>query len=101
MISSGGDKELRDWPLVQVCADGEISRSSEGAEHQEDVVFLDKAARELERGRRIGFVVIGDEAHLAAIDPATVVDHLKISGFGFSDRAEDLQTPAIGHNIAD
>jgi hypothetical protein len=66
---------------------------------QQDVVFLDKAARQLQGGRRIGFVVLRDEAHLAAVDPAALVDHLEIRGFGFSDRSEDLQTPAIGHNV--
>src|SRR6202035_4857234 len=82
-------------------ADGKIPRSSERTEHQEDVLFLEKAARKLKGGRRIGFVVIGDEAHLAAVDPATLVDHLKIRCFGFSNRSEDLQTPAIRHYIPD
>src|SRR5882757_10580193 len=76
MVVPGGDKELRNLPLVQVCADGKIARSSERTEHQQDVLFLDKVARKLEGGRRVGFVVIGDEAHLAAVDPATLVDHL-------------------------
>ena len=101
MIVSGGDKELRNLPLVQVCADGKIAGSSERTEHQEDVLLLDQAARKFQRGRRIGFVVMGDEAHLAAVDPATLVDHLKIRRFGLSDRSECFQTPAIGHNIAD
>src|SRR4030095_17241887 len=58
MIVSGGDKELRNLPLVQICANGKISRSSERAEHQEDVVVLDQAARKLQGRRWIGFVII-------------------------------------------
>ena len=101
MIVSGGDEELRNLPVIQVGANGKVSRRSERAEHHQHVVLLDEAARQLQRGRRIGFVVIGDEAHLAAVDPAALVDHLEIRRLGFSNRAEDLQTPAIGHDVAD
>ena len=101
MIVGGGDKELRNLPVIQVGANGEISRRSERAEHQQHVVLLDEATRPFQRGRRIGFVVIGDEADLAAVDPAALVDHLEIRRFGFSNRAEGLQTAAIGHDVAD
>ena len=101
MIVGGGDKELRNLPVIQVGANGEVSRRSERAEHQQHVVLLDEAARQFQRGRRIGFVVIGDEADLAAVDPAALVDHLEIRRFGFANRAEDLQTAAIGHDVAD
>src|SRR6266849_11181633 len=101
MIVAGGDKELRNLPFVQVCANGKISRSSERTEHQEDVVVLDKISRKVQGGRRIGFVIIRDKAHLTAIDPATLVDHLKIRCLGFSNWSEDLQTPAIRHDIPD
>ena len=50
MIVSGGDKELRNLPFIQVCANGKIPRRSERAEHQEDVVFLDEVAREAQLG---------------------------------------------------
>ena len=101
MIVPGGDKELRNLPFVQVGTNGKVTRRSERTEHQEHVVFLDQAARNVQRGRWIGSVIIGDEAHLAAVDPATLVDQLKIRRFGFSNRSEDLQTPAIGHNVPD
>jgi len=58
VIVSGGDKELRNLPFIQVCANGKVPRSSERTEHQEDVVFLDKTARKVQAGRRIGFVII-------------------------------------------
>src|SRR3954466_14215645 len=58
MVVSGGDKELRDFAFIQICATGKIPRSSERAEHQEDVVFLDKTARNVQGGRRIGFVIL-------------------------------------------
>jgi hypothetical protein len=101
MIVSGGDEELRNLPVIQICANREVSRRSERAEHQEHIVFLDKAARQIQRSRRIGFVVIGDEANLTAVDPAALVDHLEICRLGFSNRPEELQTPAIGHDVAD
>src|SRR5258706_12228563 len=72
MVVPGGDKELRNLPLVQVCADGKIARSSERTEHQEDVLFLDKVARMPEGGRRIGFVAMEDEAPLAALYPSII-----------------------------
>src|SRR5260370_25615010 len=58
MIVSGGDKKLRNLPFIQVTANRKVARSSERAEHQQDVVFLDKTARELQGGHRIGFVII-------------------------------------------
>src|SRR5579863_6290922 len=47
MIVSGSDEELRNLPFIQVTANGKIARSSERAEHQQHVVFLDKTARKL------------------------------------------------------
>src|ERR1700743_864481 len=58
MIVSGGDEKLRDLPFIQVTANGKVARSSEGAEHQQDVVVLDKTARKLQGGHRVGFVII-------------------------------------------
>src|SRR5258708_2062690 len=78
MVVTGGDKELGNLSFIQVCANGKVSRGSERTEHQEDVVVLDKSARKVQGGRRIGFVVIRDKVHLTAVDPATLVDHLKI-----------------------
>src|ERR1700730_4830067 len=58
MIVSGGDKKLRNLPFIQVTANGKVARSSERAEHQQDIVCLDETARKLQGGRRIGFVII-------------------------------------------
>src|ERR1700737_1904431 len=58
MIVSGGDKKLRNLLFIQVTANGKVARSSERAEHQQDVVLLDKTARKLQGGHRIGFVII-------------------------------------------
>src|ERR1700722_14473166 len=58
MIVSGGYKKFRNLPFIQVTANGKVARSSERTEHQQDVVYLDKTARKLKGGHRIGFVVI-------------------------------------------
>src|ERR1700692_1525313 len=58
MIVSGGDKKLRNLLFIQVTANGKVARSSERAEHQQDVVLLDKTARKLQGGHRIGFVIV-------------------------------------------
>src|ERR1700730_10066002 len=58
MIVSVGDKKLRNLLFIQVTANGKVARSPERAEHQQDVVFLDKTARKLKGGHRIGFVII-------------------------------------------
>src|SRR5204862_5990268 len=78
MIVSGSDKQLRDLPFIEVFANGKIARRSEGAEHQQHLVFLDKVARQVQRGSRVGFVVVGNETHLAAVDSAALVDQLEI-----------------------
>src|SRR5579872_7312989 len=101
MIVSGSDKKLRNLPFVQVFAYGKIARCSERAEHKQDVFLLDEKARQSQGGGRIGFIVIRDETYLAAIDPAALIEQVKICSFGFPYRAKDLQLPAVGHQIAD
>src|SRR4029077_16786513 len=91
MIVYGGDKKLRNLPFIQVTANGKVARSSERAEHQQDVVFLDKTARKVQSGHRIRFVIMRDKAYLPAVNPAALVDHLEVRCFGFPDRPEDLQ----------
>src|ERR1700693_6079342 len=58
MIVSGGDKKLRDLLFIQLTANGKVARGSARAEHQHDVCLLDKTARKLQGGHRIGFVII-------------------------------------------
>jgi hypothetical protein len=55
--SSPVAKELGNLPFVQICADGKVSRRSERTEHQEDVVVVDKIARQIQGDRRIGFII--------------------------------------------
>ena len=101
MIVAGGDEQLGNLAFIEVFANGKIARRSEGAEHQKHLVFLDEIARQFHGGGGIGFVVVGDEAHLAAIDAAALVDQIEIGRFGLADRAEHLKAPAVGHEIAD
>ena len=72
---------------------GEIAGRAERAEHQQHVVLLDKIARQLQRGPRIGIVVVRNEADLAAVDAAALVDHVEIGGLGLADRAERRERP--------
>src|ERR1700746_3042440 len=66
VIVSGSDKKLWNLPFVQVFAYGKVARGSKRAEHQQDVVILNKTARKIQGGYWIGFVIIGDKADLAA-----------------------------------
>ena len=101
MIVSRGDKKLRNLPLVQIFAYGKVARSSERTEHQQDIVFLNKTARKIHGGHWIGFVIVGDKLYLAAVDPASLIQHLKIRGFSLPDGAEGLQISTVRHEIAD
>ena len=101
LLGAGRDEELGNLPLVQEAPHRKVSGRSEGAKHQEDVFPLDQPAGQIERNGGIGIVVMGDEAHLAAVDAAALVDHLEICRFGLSDRGEFRQRPRIGHEIAD
>ena len=101
LLVAGGDEQLRDFLLVQVPARGNIAGRAERPEHQMHVVLLDEVAGQLQRGRGIGIVVAGDEADLAAVDAAAIVDHVEIGGLRLADRAEFRERPRIGHDVAD
>lgn len=92
MIVSGSNEQLGDLSFV--------ARRSERAEHQNHLVLFDEVARQTNSGSRIGFVVLRDEAHLAAIDATALVEHLEIGRFRLADRPEDREAPAIRHEIA-
>ena len=100
-LGAGSNEELGNPPLVQEASHCKVSGRSVGAKHQEDVFPLDQPAGQVERDGGIGIVVMGDEAHLAAVDAAALVDHVEIRRFGLSDRGEFRQRPRIGHEIAD
>src|SRR5262249_17388817 len=49
---------------------------------------------------RIGTVVMGDEAELAAVDTAPRIHLLEIGRLGLADGGEGRQVPGIGHDVA-
>src|SRR5258705_10351261 len=100
LLVAGGNEELGNLPLIQEAPDGKVSGRAEGAKHQEDIFPLDQPTGHIERNGGIRIVVIGDEAHLAAVYAAALVDHVEIRRLGFSDRGKFRQWSRIVHEIA-
>ena len=93
LLGAGRDEELGNTPLVQEAPHREVSGRSVGAKHQEDVLPLHQAAGQIQCNGGIGIVVMGDEAHLAAVDAAALVDHLEICRSAFPIAANSDNGP--------
>ena len=65
------------------------------------MIGLDQFCGLFPRRHGISAVVIGDEFHLAAVDPAFRVDHVEIGRLGPTDGAEGSKLAGVGHDIAD
>src|SRR4051812_23603324 len=81
---SGRKKEARHAFGVEVLRHSGIRRRSEEAGDRKYLIGFDELARLFDRLRRAERVVERYEVDLAAVDPATIIDHLEIGRLGLS-----------------
>ena len=98
---AGGDKELRHPHGVHVFLNRGVARGAEGREDQEHFVAFNQSTRLLHGFRGTVGVIIADEADLAAVHAAIVVDHPEVGAHRLADDAVGRGRPAIRHDVAD
>jgi hypothetical protein len=101
LLAPVATKELRHLALVEIFLNGGVGRRAERAEDEGDLLLLDQLARLLDGLGRAVAVVETDEADLAAVHAALLVQHLEIGELGQAVGAPGRGGAAIGHGLTD
>src|SRR5207245_4170019 len=77
-VSAARDEQLRNFSLVEIFCDRDLSGRPNRTVSKGDVVHFDQLARLVAGSPQLEGVVDTDQVDLATIDPALIVDHLQV-----------------------
>jgi hypothetical protein len=100
-VGAAHDEQLRNFSLVEIFRDLELSGRPNRTESEGDVVHFDQLARLVPGSPCQEAVVDTDQVDLAAIDATLIVDHLHVGLLGQADRREPGARAGIRHGLAD
>src|SRR5262249_29522558 len=100
-IGAARDEQLRNFSLVEIVRDRELSGRPNRTIGKGDVLHFDELARLVAGSPRQEAVVGTDQVDLATIDAALIVDHLHVGLLGQTERREPGARTGIRHGLAD
>jgi hypothetical protein len=100
-ISAALDEQLRNFSLVEIFRDRELSGRPDRTENKGDLLHFDQLAGLVPGSPRHEPVVDADQVDLATIDATLIVDHFHVGHLGQTGNREPGARTGIRHRLAD